>query len=58
MKIYNQFIMEKVTDIVCKTMNVDAKEVFSSNRHRDVVDARRIAMNILIQMLRIDLLLV
>ena len=49
MKIYNQFIMEKVTDIVCKTMNVDVKEVFSSNRHRNVVDARRIAMNILIQ---------
>jgi len=49
MKIYNQFIMEQVIDIVCETMNVDVKDVLSSNRQRNVVDARRIAMNILIR---------
>ena len=41
--------MDQVVDMVCKTMHVNTKEVFSSKRHRHVVDARRIAMNILIR---------
>jgi len=49
MKIYNQFIMDQVIDMVCETMNVNTEDVFSSKRHRHIVDARRIAMNILIR---------
>lgn len=49
MKLYNQFMMDQVVDIVCKTMNVNTEDVFSSKRHRHIVDARRIAMNILIR---------
>ncbi len=49
MKIYNQFIMDQVIDMVCKTMQVNVEDVFSSSRIRNVVDARRISMNILMR---------
>ena len=49
MRIYSQFIMDQVVDMVCETMKVNVEDVFSSKRHRNIVDARRIAMNILIQ---------
>ena len=47
--IYNQFMMDQVVDMVCKTMKVNVEDVFNSNRNRNVVDARRIVMNILIR---------
>jgi len=49
MKIYNHYIMEQAVNIVCNTLGVNVEDVYSSKRDRHVVDARRIAMNILIR---------
>ena len=49
MKIYNHYIMEQAVNIVCNTLAVNVEDVYSSKRDRHIVDARRIAMNILIR---------
>ena len=55
MKIYNHYIMEQAVNIVCKTLGVNVEDVYSSKRDRHIVDARRIAMNILIREEKISL---
>tara|TARA_R110001606_G_scaffold245371_1_gene393356 strand:- start:319 stop:777 length:459 start_codon:yes stop_codon:yes gene_type:complete len=47
MEIYNQYIMEEVTHIVCESVNVNKEDLRTSQRDRHIVDARRIVINIL-----------
>jgi hypothetical protein len=42
-------MMDQVVDIVAQTTNIAKEDIFSGKRHRHIVDARRIVINILIR---------
>lgn len=49
MEVYNSYMMDQVVDIVAQTTNTTKEDIFSGKRHRHIVDARRIVINILIR---------
>jgi len=49
MEVYNSYMMDQVVDIVSQTTNTTKEDIFSGKRHRYIVDARRIVINILIR---------